>query len=102
MAANIVTVLMHEKNIELQAASDLIGKHFSQLVDQFVEAKRHLPSICGGSVDTAVAKYVAAMEQWVIGSLLWSFESQRYFGEEHRRVKETRVVVLSRKHCGQS
>ena len=29
---NIVSVLMQEKNIELQAASDLIGQHFEALI----------------------------------------------------------------------
>ena len=36
----------------------------------------------------------AAMEHWVIGNLEWSFETNRYFGAEHARVKESLVVVL--------
>lgn len=91
---NIVTVLMREKNIGLQAASDLIGAHFEALMKRFMDTKKLLPSF-GGDLDLAVAKYVEAMEHWVIGNLEWSFESQRYFGTEHDRVKETLVVKLS-------
>ena len=67
---NIVTVLMREKNIGLQAASDFIGEHFKQLMSRFVETKQRLPSF-GANVDAAVAKYVAAMEYWVVGNLVW-------------------------------
>lgn len=91
---NIVTVLMRQKKISLQEASDLIGAHFAALMNRFVEVKKQLPSF-GAALDDAVAKYVVAMEHWVIGNLEWSFESQRYFGAEHTRVKETLVVVLS-------
>ncbi|KAI0360075.1 terpenoid synthase [Trametes cingulata] len=91
---NIVTVLMRQKAIDLQAASDLVGAHFAELMERFVETKKSLPSF-GAGLDDAVARYVEAMEHWVIGNLEWSFESQRYFGAEHKRVKETRVVMLS-------
>ncbi|EIW57364.1 terpenoid synthase [Trametes versicolor FP-101664 SS1] len=92
---NIVTVLMRQKSIGLQEAADLVGAHFSALMGRFVETKKQLPSFGAAALDDAVAKYVAAMEHWVIGNLEWSFESQRYFGAEHTRVKATRVVVLS-------
>ncbi|KAI0370356.1 terpenoid synthase [Pilatotrama ljubarskyi] len=91
---NIVTVLMRQKNIDLQAASDLVGAHFATLMNRFVETKRLLPTF-GAGLDDAVARYVEAMEHWIIGNLEWSFESQRYFGAEHARVKETLVVMLN-------
>ncbi|KAI0833261.1 terpenoid synthase [Trametes gibbosa] len=91
---NIVTVLMRQKNISLQEASDLVGDHFTMLMGRFMEAKNQLPSF-GAELDDAVAKYVVALGHWVIGNLEWSFESQRYFGAEHTKVQATRVVVLS-------
>ncbi|KAJ8473180.1 hypothetical protein ONZ51_g8039 [Trametes cubensis] len=91
---NIVTVLMREKGVSLQAASDLIGEHFETLMKRFLDTKKLLPTF-GGDLDHAVVKYVEAMEHWVIGNLEWSFESQRYFGAEHDTVKETLVVKLS-------
>ncbi|OBZ72733.1 Linoleate 10R-lipoxygenase COP4 [Grifola frondosa] len=91
---NIVTVLMRQKNIDLQAASDLVGEHFGRLMTRFTEGKNRLPR-WGGEVDAAVANYVTAMDHWIIGNLEWSFETQRYFGASHAYVKETRVVMLS-------
>ncbi|KAI0711928.1 terpenoid synthase [Cerioporus squamosus] len=90
---NIVTVLMREKNIDLQAASDLVGEHFQGLMDRFMETKARLPSYwprCRRRGRT----------HWVIGNLEWSFESQRYFGSEHRRVRENGVVLLRPREHG--
>ncbi|KAI0635720.1 terpenoid synthase [Trametes polyzona] len=92
---NIVTVLMRAKNIGLQDAADFVGEHFAVLMSRFVAAKKALPSFGAPGLDDAVAKYVAALEHWVVGNLEWSFESQRYFGAAHTRVRDTRVVVLS-------
>lgn len=76
---NIVTVLMQEKNIDIQAASDYVGVYFAELMTRFVTDKKRLPS-WGASVDANVALYVSAMEHWVSGNLqvcIWllSFES---------------------------
>lgn len=90
---NIVTVLMQEKNIDLQAASDIVGERFRELMDKFTENKKKLPS-WGLSTDVSVAAYVQAMEHWIIGNLEWSFETTRYFGPHYRDVKRTRVVNL--------
>ena len=90
---NIVTVLMQEKKIDVQAASDLVGEHFQQLITQFTENKPKLPS-WGPEVDASVAAYVNALEHWIIGNLVWSFETIRYFGPHYQEVKRTRVVKL--------
>ncbi|OCH95452.1 terpenoid synthase [Obba rivulosa] len=90
---NIVTVLMHQKDIDVQAAADIVGIKFKALMDHFLELKAALPK-WSPAVDAAVSNYVMAMEHWVIGNLEWSFETQRYFGADHATVKETRLVVL--------
>lgn len=90
---NILTVLMQAKNIDLQTASDLVGDHFAELMRCFLEGKRALPS-WGLATDTAVAAYVKALEHWVKGNLVWSFETQRYFGPKHEEIKKTLLVVL--------
>ena len=90
---NIITVLCHEKNFDIQAASDYVGIHFGQLMDRFIADKACLPSF-GSALDTEVARYVDAMSQWVIGNLEWSFETKRYFGVNHAEVRRTRVVTL--------
>ncbi|TFY55465.1 hypothetical protein EVJ58_g8232 [Rhodofomes roseus] len=88
---NIVTVLMHDKGVDLQTAADLVGDHFKAFMARFLEAKSQLPS-WGPAVDRAVRKYTTAMEHWVVGNLEWSFETQRYFGPLHTEIKRTRVV----------
>ncbi|PCH42339.1 terpenoid synthase [Wolfiporia cocos MD-104 SS10] len=90
---NIVTVLMQDKGIDLQAASDLVGAHFDTLMRRFIATKKQLPS-WGPAVDATVAGYVAAMEHWVIGNLEWSFETQRYFGALHAQIKDSLTVTL--------
>ena len=92
---NIVTVLMRDHDIDLQAASDRVGAHFAALMGTFERAKASLRSFGDAALDAAVARYVEAMEHWIIGNLDWSFQTQRYFGQAYRQVKETHVVVLS-------
>lgn len=90
---NILTVLMKEKSIDLQTASDQVGEHFKVLNDRFLDCKSRLPS-WGPEWDPVVAQFVMAMESWVIGNLEWSFETQRYFGPQHSKIKETLIVEL--------
>jgi len=90
---NIMSVLMKEKNIDLQGASDLVGEHFQLLVNRFIDGKSRLPS-WGAETDATVAKFIMAMESWVKGNLEWSFETIRYFGSQREQVKETLVVNL--------
>ncbi|KAH9945295.1 terpenoid synthase [Epithele typhae] len=92
---NIVTVLMREHAIDLQAASDRIGAHFGALMDTFVRTRAALRSFGSPALDAAVARYVEAMGHWIIGNLDWSFISARYFGAELPTVRATGVVTLS-------
>ncbi|TCD63577.1 terpene cyclase [Steccherinum ochraceum] len=90
---NIITVLMKAKAIDLQAASHAVGEHFAELMTRFINTKSQLPS-WGDAVDSAVQAYTRAMEHWIVGNLVWSFESQRYFGPRHREIKQTLLVML--------
>ena len=91
---NIITVLMKAKGVDLQAASDMVGDYFTKLMIRFVHGKSQLPSWGSDVVDAAVGAYVRAMEHWVIGNLVWSFETQRYFGHARQEIKRTRIVHL--------
>ena len=90
---NIVSVLMNDKHVDLQTAANMVGEHFDELMGRFTKAKKQLPS-WGLNVDSAVVAYVQAMEHWIIGNLVWSFETTRYFGPHYAEVKRTRVVNL--------
>ncbi|TDL25607.1 terpenoid synthase [Rickenella mellea] len=90
---NYVTVVMQAMDLNLQEASDYIGFIFCSLMKEFLEGKSQLRSR-SLHPDAAVNAYISALEHWVIGNLIWSFESRRYFGMEHYDVKATRVVTL--------
>lgn len=90
---NILTVLMKEKSIGLQEAADYTGRHFKNLLDQFLNCKANLPSF-GPKWDPVVAHSIMAMEAWVVGNLEWSFDVQRYFGRQHSQIKQTLIVDL--------
>lgn len=90
---NIVTVLMRAKNFTLQEASDYVGVVFGEMMAQYLADKPRLRS-WSPEVDAAVQRYMTSMEHWVIGNLVWSFETQRYFGPQHHDIKKTRLVTL--------
>nr|BBH51499.1 putative sesquiterpene synthase [Clitopilus sp.] len=90
---NIVTVLMRNRNMSLQQASNYIGQHCETLMDRFVSSQVRLPS-WGPVVDREVRLYIQGLGAWIKGNLDWSFETQRYFGPMHEEVKSTRLVTL--------
>jgi hypothetical protein len=90
---NILTVLMNAEGISLQQAANTVGDHSVKLMKDLENAKKRLPS-WGTLVDADVARYVRALEDWVIGNLEWSFKTIRYFGPTYDEVKKTRVVAL--------
>lgn len=96
---NLITVLMHTEGLCLQDAAYNVGEMFGGLVDTFMGNKSRLPSFASvpGSyigIDEDIGKYVHSMEQWVIGSLHWSFESPRYFGPQKEDVARTLIFRL--------
>lgn len=90
---NILTVLMKAKGITLQQAANTVGEHSSKLMKDLEDAKERLPG-WGARVDAETARYIRALEDWVIGNLEWSFRTVRYFGPTYDEVKKTRVVAL--------
>ncbi|KIK10094.1 hypothetical protein K443DRAFT_126876 [Laccaria amethystina LaAM-08-1] len=87
---NIVTVLMNEKNLTLQQASDYIGVYCSDLVERYLTAKTRLSP----SLGLGPTRFIEALAYWMIGNLEWSFETVRYFGAKHAEIKMTRAVCL--------
>ncbi|KAL1697045.1 isoprenoid synthase domain-containing protein [Schizophyllum commune] len=90
---NIVTVLMQERNLDIQSVADYLGDLTKELMAQYTRGRANLPS-WGPEIDAAVARYADAVGFWIRGNIDWSFETSRYFGEEHLEVKRTRVVKL--------
>ncbi|KAH7906978.1 terpenoid synthase [Hygrophoropsis aurantiaca] len=91
--SNIVTILMHECGMDLQAASDYVGVEFKKLMERFFEGRKNMRS-WGAALDADLERYFDALGQWVIANMEWSFETQRYFGPAFEEVKKTRLVKL--------
>lgn len=90
---NMIPVVMNQEGVDLQTAVDFVGNMCKQSIDRFNEERSRLPS-WGPEIDRDVAIYVDGLANWIVGSLHWSFESERYFGKKGRQVKATRVVDL--------
>ncbi|KII87637.1 hypothetical protein PLICRDRAFT_112279 [Plicaturopsis crispa FD-325 SS-3] len=90
---NMIVVVMNEQGIDLQAAVDFVGVLCKDSIDRFNRDRSNLPS-WGAEIDKDVSTYVDGLAYWIVGSLHWSFESERYFGKDGLEVKETRIVNL--------
>ncbi|KAG2141867.1 isoprenoid synthase domain-containing protein [Suillus clintonianus] len=90
---NLVAVLMIEQGLDLQGAVDYCGRLCKISLQHFEENLAILPS-WGEEVDKQVAIYVRGLQNWISGSLHWSFESARYFGKDAHIVKRERTVKL--------
>ncbi|KLO13018.1 terpenoid synthase [Schizopora paradoxa] len=89
--SNMLTIAMKEKGLSMQGAADYVGDEIMLRMNQFVADQKELPSF-GEAVDKDVQKYIFSMSQWQVGSMVWSFQSSRYFGAEKDEVKKTLVV----------
>lgn len=90
---NMISVVMNEEGLDLQSAVDFVGNMCKQSIDRFNEDWANLPS-WGPKIDNDVETYVRGLADWIVGSLHWSFESERYFAKTGRNVKASRVVHL--------
>ncbi len=94
---NMIAVFMHRQDLGLQEAVDAVGVLCKASIDRFEQDRRLLPS-WGSEIDRDVATYVQGLQNWIVGSLHWSFESTRYFGKDGMSVKKHRLVKLLPKH----
>jgi hypothetical protein len=90
----MIPVVMEERGVDLQSAIDFVGDMCKQSIDRFIDNRDMLPS-WGLEIDSQVQIYVSGLADWIVGSLHWSFESERYFDKSGPEVKVTRIVHLS-------
>ncbi|KAH7884778.1 isoprenoid synthase domain-containing protein [Phlebopus sp. FC_14] len=90
---NMIVVLMREQGLDLQSAVDYVGTLCKSSIQCFEENRAMLPS-WGDELDRQVAIYVEGLQNWIVGSLHWSFDTERYFGKEGSQVKQRRFVEL--------
>ncbi|KAI5124084.1 hypothetical protein M0805_003911 [Coniferiporia weirii] len=91
---NMVIILMARYGLELQAAIDYVGEMCRETIENFIANKALVPSFGCPKLDKDVVAYVQGLQDWIVGSLHWSFMSQRYFGTEGAEVKKNRYVKL--------
>ena len=89
----MIVILMRLRGFELQEAVDYVGDLCRQTIDTFIENQQRVPSF-GPKLDRDVALYVQGLQDWIVGSLHWTFESEQYFGKSGARVKKDRIVRL--------
>lgn len=90
---NIVTVIMRQFGLDLQAAINEAGDMCAARVERFYKLYLGLPRWVG-PVDLDVQKLVDGMGLCVGGVMHWSYESQRYFGKRGLEIKQSRTLHL--------
>ncbi|KAI8989884.1 terpenoid synthase [Trametes punicea] len=90
---NLLTVIMHELNTDLDGAM-LWAMDFHRAVSKkFFEYLKGVPTF-GPDVDVQLQEYLRGITNWPRSIDSWSFESNRYFGERGLEVQKTRKVSL--------
>ncbi|RPD61335.1 terpenoid synthase [Lentinus tigrinus ALCF2SS1-6] len=90
---NMIVVVQHQEGLELQEAIDYVGDLCFGCIDRFEALRRALPS-WGPEIDDQLQIYIDGLADWMIGNLVWSFETTRYFGADGDRVRRELCVDL--------
>ncbi|KAF9002134.1 isoprenoid synthase domain-containing protein [Cyathus striatus] len=90
---NVITVIMLEHSIDLQAALNWIGEYAEELVARFLSNIKHLPS-WGAAMDRDLKIYIDRLGCGVRGQDSWSYETKRYYGEKGEEVRRTQIMTL--------
>lgn len=78
---------MHESDVGLQAAIDILTEMLAQRVEDYIKLKNQLPSF-GPDVDQELARYLHALENFVQGTVLWYYLSpSKAFWQSHIRLR---------------
>lgn len=89
----MIVVVMRERGLDLQAAVDFVGDLCRQSIDRFAHDRDTLPS-WGPKIDRDVQTYIQGLQDWIVGSLHWSFDTTRYFGVHGAEIKSHRQIKL--------
>jgi hypothetical protein len=90
----MIVIMMHHHGMNLQEAVDFVGDLYKKSIDRFTEDRARLPS-WGPEIDAQVQVYVQGLADGIVGTLHWSFDSERYFGKKGLQVKKDRIVELA-------
>jgi len=90
---NLLTVVMHEKGVDLDGALDWLAEYNRVVLSRFQAQYRMLPS-WGPDMDPVITAFVERLAYWIRGHDCWSFESERYFGTKGPEIQKHRLVTL--------
>ncbi|KAJ6501917.1 isoprenoid synthase domain-containing protein [Mycena sanguinolenta] len=90
---NMIVILMKYHGHTLQSAVDYVGELCRLSIDTFQRDRASIPN-WGPEIQGMVERYVQGLESWIVGSLHWSFITERYFGKSAADVKNTRFIAL--------
>ena len=90
---NIVTAIMEEYHLDLQQALYWLSGYASKTIFNFLTNVRALPS-WGEKIDRAVMVYIDRVARCVRGYDAWSYETNRYYGDDGLKVRECRKITL--------
>ncbi|KAK7038245.1 terpene cyclase [Favolaschia claudopus] len=90
---NMIVILMKYHGHTLQSAVDYVGELCRLTIDAFQRDRESIPN-WGPEIQAMVEKYITGLEAWIVGSLHWSFMTERYFGKAGAEVKKNRFVAL--------
>ncbi|TCD64044.1 terpene cyclase [Steccherinum ochraceum] len=90
---NMISVFMETQGMDLQGAVDTVGELCRASIERFEAGRKELPS-WGPVIDRDVEIYIQGLQDWIVGSLHWSFDTTRYFGQDGAAVKKHRIVRL--------
>jgi alpha-muurolene/germacrene-A/gamma-muurolene synthase len=89
----MIPVVIRQQHLTVQQAVDFLGNLCEASITRFEMARVQLPS-WGVEIDQMVAKYVGGLQDWIVGTLHWSFDTNRYFGDNGAQIKKDRTVYL--------
>jgi hypothetical protein len=96
---NVITSIMHEHQLDLQAALYWLANYANATIAKFLSNKNSLPS-WGSEVDASVQEYVDRLGRCVRGYDAWSYETNRYYGNTGLDVRQTRKITLQPRAAG--
>ncbi|GBE78983.1 Delta(6)-protoilludene synthase [Sparassis crispa] len=92
---NIISIVMHDLHIDLDAAMLWVEAFHRELVDHFFECWAEVKELTwSAEVDTYATEYLRGLANWVRANDCWNFESGRYFGRKGKEIQIYRMVTL--------
>ena len=90
---NVISAIMEEYHLDLQQALYWLSGYASKTISNFLSNSHALPS-WGEKIDRAVRVYIDRVSRCVRGYDAWSYETNRYYGENGLKVQACRKITL--------